>query len=58
MKVCQDLGVFTGVVDSWSAKNSYSGLVCVWLYVHSEGTIAVDKRSKLPVHLQLHVSGF
>ena len=23
-----------------------------------EGTIAVDKRSKLPVHLQLHVSGF
>ena len=23
-----------------------------------EGTIAVDKRSKLPVHLQLYVSGF
>ena len=28
-KLCQDLGVFTGAVDSWSAKNSYSGRVCV-----------------------------
>ena len=26
-KLCQDLGVFTGAVDSWSAKNSYSGRV-------------------------------
>ena len=27
-KLCQNLGVFTGVVDSWSAKNSYSGNLC------------------------------
>jgi len=27
-KLCQDLGIFTGVVDSWSAKNSYSGNLC------------------------------
>ena len=27
-KLCQDLGVLTGVVDSWSVKNTYSGNLC------------------------------
>ena len=27
-KLCQDLGVLTGVFDSWSAKYTYSGNLC------------------------------